>query len=102
MRLDERVRKLEFGVYPVMNKSICRLAMFVLVFGPLVAAQNQNSAAAKEDPGPVGRRVDYLLNYLNMAGTNKGSDFRPLTQREGTSRRPHDYVKFSHPASAVI
>jgi hypothetical protein len=67
-----------------MNKSICRLAMLVLVFGPLMAAQNQNSAVAKQDPSPVGKGVDYLLNYLNMAGTMKARDFRPLTQRERT------------------
>ena len=78
------LEKLEFGVYSVMNKSICRLAMLVLLFGPLVAAQNQSSADAKKDPSPVGKGVDYLLNYLNMAGTKKGSDFRPLTQRERT------------------
>ena len=84
MRLDERACKLEFGVYSVINKSICRLAMFVLVFGPLVAAQDHNSAATKQDPSPVGKGVDYLLNYLNMAGTMKARDFRPLTQRERT------------------
>jgi hypothetical protein len=78
------LEKLEFGVYSVLNKSICRLAMFVLVFGPLVAGQNQSSADAKKDPSPVGKGVDYLLNYLNMAGTKKGSDFHPLTQRERT------------------
>ncbi|HYT19581.1 MAG TPA: hypothetical protein VEW05_05045, partial [Candidatus Polarisedimenticolia bacterium] len=68
----------------MMNKSICRLAMFVLVFGPLVAAQNQSPAAAKQDSSSVGKGVDYLLNYLNMAGTMKARDFRPLTQRERT------------------
>jgi len=52
-----------------MNKSICRLAMFALAFGPFVTAQSQNSAAAKQDSSPVGKGVDYLLNYLNMAGT---------------------------------
>jgi hypothetical protein len=38
---------------------------------------------------PVAKGADYLLNYLNMAGTNKASDFRPLTQRE----RTHIYLK---------
>jgi hypothetical protein len=82
-----------------MNKSICRLAMFVLVFGPLMAAQNQNSAVAKQDPSPVGKGVDYLLNYLNMAGTMKARDFRPLTQRERTQlylktmANPLGYIK---------
>jgi hypothetical protein len=68
----------------MINKGICWLVMFVLVLGPLVAAQNQNPAAVQQDPSPVGKGVDYLLNYLNMAGTKKGSDFRPLTQRERT------------------
>jgi len=67
-----------------MDKRLYRLAIFVLLFGPLVAAQNQDAAATKQDPSPVGKGVDYLLNYLNMAGTKKGSDFRPLTQRERT------------------
>jgi hypothetical protein len=99
VRLDERARKLEFGVYPVMKKGICRLVMFVLVFGPLVAAQNQSPAAAQQDPNPVGKGMDYLLNYLNMAGTKKGSDFRPLTQQERTQlylktmENPLGYIK---------
>jgi hypothetical protein len=58
--------------------------MFVLVFGPLVSAQDRNSGAAKQDSSSVGKGVDYLLNYLNMAGTMKARDFRPLTQRERT------------------
>jgi hypothetical protein len=74
--------KLEFGVRPVMNKSICLLAIFVLVFGLLVAAQSQDPSAAEKGSTPVGKGVDYLLNYLNMAGTMKARDFRPLTQRE--------------------
>ena len=82
-----------------MKKSTCRLAMFVLVFGPLVAAQDQKSAAAQADSSPVGQGVDYLLNYLNMAGTMKASDFRPLTQRERTQiylktmMNPLGYIK---------
>jgi hypothetical protein len=76
---------LEFGVRPVMSTSICLLAIFVLLFGPLVFAQNQEPSAAEKESTPVGKGVDYLLNYLNMAGTMKASDFRPLTQRERSS-----------------
>ena len=54
------------------------------ILGLLVAAQNQNPASVQQDPSPVGKGADYLFNYLNMAGTKKGSDFRPLTQRERT------------------
>jgi hypothetical protein len=38
---------------------------------------------------PTAKAIDYLFNYLNMAGTAKASDFRPLTQRE----RTHLYFK---------
>jgi hypothetical protein len=69
----------------MMNKSICLLSICVLVFGPLAAAQSQDPSAAEQGSNPVGKGVDYLLNYLNMAGTTKASDFRPLTQRERSS-----------------
>jgi hypothetical protein len=72
-----------------MNKSICALAILVLVFGPPMAAQNQNPSAAEQETSPVGKGVDYLLNYLNMAGTMKARDFHPLTQQE----RNHLYLK---------
>ena len=32
--------------------------------------------------GPGDKGVTYLLNYLNMAGTKKATEFRPMTQRE--------------------
>ena len=82
-----------------MNKSICLLAIFVLVFGPLVAAQSQDASAAGQGSTPVGKGVDYLLNYLNMAGTTRASDFRPLTQRQRSSlylkimMNPLGYIK---------
>jgi len=70
---------------PVMNKSICLLAICVLVFGPLVSAQSQDPSTAEKESTPVGKGVGYLVNYLNMAGTMKASDFRPLTQGERSS-----------------
>lgn len=81
--------KFEFGTRAVMSKSIYVLAIFGLVFGPLVAAQNQTPSGAQQESTPVGKGVDYLLNYLNMAGTMKSSDFRPLAQQE----RTHLYLK---------
>ena len=70
--------KTQLGDYPMMKKSTCRLAMLVLVFSLLVAAQDQKSAAAKPDSSPAGKGVDYLLNYLNMAGTMTGPRLSPV------------------------
>jgi len=54
-----------------------------------MAAQSQDSATTEQNPSTVRRAVDNIFNYLNMAGTAKASDFRPLTQRE----RSHIYLK---------
>ena len=35
----------------------------------------------------VRRTNDHLFNYINMAGTSKASEFRPLTQRQRTQIR---------------
>jgi hypothetical protein len=67
-----------------MNKSCRGLAILVLMLGQLVSAQNQDSTTPEQKSNPVPKRIDHLLNYLNMAGTTKASDFRPLTQRERT------------------
>ena len=72
-----------------MNKSYRRFAILVLMLARLVSAQEQNSPTPEKKSDPVDKGVDYLLNYLNMAGTMKASDFRPLTQRE----RTHLYFK---------
>lgn len=71
------------------NHSCRRFAVVALTLGQLVSAQNQNSTTPEQKSGAAARGVDYLLNYLNMAGTMKASDFRPLTQRE----RTHLYFK---------
>ena len=47
-------------------------------------AQSQNSSSAEEKSGSVGQSGGFLFNYLNMAGTMKASQFRPLAQRERT------------------
>lgn len=66
---------------------------------PLVlAAQNESNNDSKKS-GLTNIGIDYLLNYLNMAGTEKASDFQPLTQRERsrlyfkTMTNPLGYVK---------
>lgn len=66
------------------NRTICSLGILALTFVPLVPGQNQSSITEEEKPSTVRRGVDYLLNYLNMAGTEKASEFRPLTQHERT------------------
>jgi hypothetical protein len=72
-----------------MNKSCLRSAILVLTLGGVAPAQNQDSIATVQKSGPVAKGTDYLFNYLNMAGTMKASNFRPLTQRE----RTHLYFK---------
>ena len=68
----------------MMRKSMCGLGVLVLTFAPLLAAQNQDSPSAEQKPATVSRGLDHLFNYLNMAGTAKASDFRPLTQPQRT------------------
>jgi hypothetical protein len=68
----------------IMNKSICTLCILVLTFAPLVAAQSQDSVTPEEKSRAESRGIKNLFNYLNMAGTAKASEFRPLTQHERT------------------
>ena len=81
------------------NKRICSLAILAFMFPPLVLAQNQDPVAAERGNRTAHRTNDYLFNYLNMAGTTKASDFRPLTQRERTQLyvktmvNPFGYIK---------
>jgi hypothetical protein len=72
-----------------MNSCIRRLVTLILPLALPLAAQNQTPNTTAEKPSIVAKGVDYLFNYLNMAGTEKASDFRPLTQRE----RTHLYFK---------
>jgi hypothetical protein len=64
----------------------CRLLIIIIAlwFAPFMAAQSQDSGAPEPKSGVVSRGFDHVFNYLNMAGTEKASDFRPLTQRERT------------------
>src|SRR6478752_5759783 len=73
----------------MMTQSSCWVAVLVLMLGPPLSAQNQDSTSDEHKPTSVGKGIDYLFNYLNMAGTMRASDFRPLTQRE----RAHLYLK---------
>ena len=73
----------------MMDRSKCGLGILVLTLAPLLAAQNQDSAGAERKPATERRGLDQLFNYLNMAGTTKASEFRPLTQ----AQRTHIYLK---------
>jgi hypothetical protein len=57
--------------------------LLLLLVSPL-AAQNQNPSTTQQSSNPVSKGVDYLFNYMNMAGTTKASDFHPMNQRERT------------------
>ena len=58
--------------------------ILVLLLGPPTAAQSQDASSLEDKPNPVSKGVGYLVNYLNMAGATKASDFRPMTQGERT------------------
>ena len=73
----------------MMTQSSCWVAVLVLMLGAPLSAQNQDSTSDEHKPTSVGKGIDYLFNYLNMAGTMQASEFRPLTQRE----RTHLYLK---------
>lgn len=63
----------------------------ILLLTPAAPAAPQAGpqSTQPENQNTVSRGVDYVLNYLNMAGTQTASNFRPLTQAE----RNHLYVK---------
>jgi hypothetical protein len=70
-------------------QSSCFVAILLLTVGPLLSAQDQESTSDQHESTAVGKGIDYLFNYLNMAGTMQASEFRPLTPRE----RTHLYLK---------
>ena len=68
----------------MIRNRICELAIFVLAVSTLVAAQSQSSVAAGQRSAAADRTVNNLFNYMNMAGTEKASQFQPLTQQQRT------------------
>ena len=42
------------------------------------AGKSSDSSSEEQSKNPVSRGADYLLNYLNMAGATKASQFRPM------------------------
>jgi hypothetical protein len=59
------------------------LVIFLTLWTPLLVAQEQTDANPKK---PGSGLIDYLLNYLNMAGTKKSNEFVPMTQAERNRR----------------
>ena len=57
------------------------LVIFLTLWTPLLVAQEETDTNPKNRGSVL---IDYLLNYLNMAGTEKSNKFRPMTQPERT------------------
>jgi hypothetical protein len=55
------------------------LVIFLTLWTPLLVAQDQTDAKPRK---PGSGLIDYLLNYLNMAGTKNSNEFLPMTQAE--------------------
>jgi hypothetical protein len=55
------------------------LVIFLTLWTPLLAAQEQTDANPKKAGSGL---VDFVFNFLNMAGTEKSNEFRPMTQHE--------------------
>jgi hypothetical protein len=66
----------------------CLLAI-VCALPARAQSPDSSSSSGERNQNPVSRGADYLLNYLNMAGTTKASQFQPMDQQE----RTHLYFK---------
>jgi hypothetical protein len=60
---------------------LCTLTLLLALQLP---AHSQIPNATSGEVGPIDRGIDLLFNYLNMAGTKKTTEFKPLTQKERT------------------
>lgn len=80
---------LSVAAYSMILRKIVWLCPLIFVLAQTVSAQTQDSGNRQENPNPVSRGAGFLFNYLHMAGTQKASDFRPLSQQE----RTHLYVE---------
>jgi len=69
--------------------SIRTCVLATVLLARLLAAQNQTPNATAQKSAPLSKGLDYLFNYLTMAGTRKASQFQPLTQPE----RTHIYLQ---------
>jgi hypothetical protein len=77
-------------VTATISKLTCTLALALLLPNPPpLRAQDQDAATPPGRSNPIDKGIDYLFNYLNMAGTHTAAQFQPMTQSE----RTHLYVK---------
>ena len=73
----------------MMNR-LCDLIILAFMLVPFMTAQSQDSDATEQQKSSIASRgMSQVFNYLNMAGTEKASEFQPLTQHE----RNQIYVK---------
>lgn len=87
--MDTLKRRLPLFHLPQMLFRVGFVLAFLIASAGFATAQDQKSMAATPESNPARKGVDYFLNYLNMAGTTKASDFYPLTQPQ----RNHLYLK---------
>jgi hypothetical protein len=66
----------------MMKRILCDLTILVLTLVPFMPAQSQDPDATEQKSSIASRGMSQLFNYLNMAGTKKAAEFRPLTQEE--------------------
>jgi hypothetical protein len=66
------------------TKCISGLCTLILLLGPQLEAQSQTPTSSTDNVAATHGGIGYLFNYLNMAGTEKATEFQPLTQKERT------------------
>jgi hypothetical protein len=76
--------KLMSPVHSCLTNRIYCLGIAVLMLNIFAVAQAPETPAPEQSSRPVSRSINNLFDYLNMAGTETASDFRPLTQSERT------------------
>lgn len=87
-----------FAANATILKSVAWFCVLILMVPSAVALQNQDSTT-QQNSNPASRGIGYLFNYLNMAGTEKAKDFRPLHEDEriqlyvDTMVNPFGYIK---------
>ena len=68
----------------MMSKTIFGVAILAFTLVPLVRAQNENSASAKQKSNAVNREIDRSLPLPEHGRYGEGCRVRPLTQHDRT------------------
>jgi hypothetical protein len=71
-------------VTATISKLTCALAIAIPLCAPGLRAQDQAAATPPSSSNPLDKGIDYLFNYLNMAGTHTAAQFQPMTLKERT------------------